>query len=392
MEKTNDQVERILPTLYGIEKNGKIKQWSATIYRREDNTAYVLIQYGQSTGKQQTITREYTVGKNIGKKNETTPLEQCIAETIKKWEDKQTKQNYTPGKDISLNKLSSQEGIIRPMLASTYNPNKPKKVDIQFPCFVQPKLDGLRCVIYMRNGIIVCQSRTGGLFKTMDHIIDILKPLFNERPHLILDGELYTKDFPFEELAGLIKKKRITDSDKQRLKQVQYHVYDIVSDTPYRKRLETLVDIFTNYAHNFEDIILLVDTEECSHFTQFHKYFAKYVQNGFEGIMLRNCDSIYRQNYRSNDLQKYKEYEESEYPIVGYKEAEGRDKGTVIWICQTPEGRKFSVRPRGTYKMRHQWFQNANVYIGKRLTVIYQELSELNVPRFPVGKDIRDGY
>ena len=120
--------------------------------------------------------------------------------------------------------------------------------------------------------------------------------------------------------------------------------------------------------------------------------FSKWVSEGYEGIMLRNTFGMYLVNHRSHDLQKYKEFLEDEYVIVGFKEADGRDKGTIIWICMTPEGREFSVRPRGSLEMRRDWFENGSKYIGKKLTVIYQELSEMNVPRFPVGKAIRDGY
>ena len=52
----------------------------------------------------------------------------------------------------------------------------------------------------------------------------------------------------------------------------------------------------------------------------------------------------------------------------------------------------FSVRPKGTIEMRRDWFKNSKKYIGKKLTVIYQELSELGVPRFPVGKSVREGF
>jgi DNA ligase-1 len=110
--------------------------------------------------------------------------------------------------------------------------------------------------------------------------------------------------------------------------------------------------------------------------------------------MLRNMDGSYRCNYRSYDLQKYKEFIEEEYEICGFREAEGRDKGTVVWLCRLPDesGSVFSVRPRGTLDMRRYWFLKGDDYIGKQLTVIYQELSEMGIPRFPVGKCIREEY
>jgi hypothetical protein len=82
---------------------------------------------------------------------------------------------------------------------------------------------------------------------------------------------------------------------------------------------------------------------------------------------------------------------EEEFPIVGYREAEGPDAGTVIWVCRTEDGQEFSVRPRGTRAERAGWLETAESAIGKPLTVIFQERTEGGIPRFPVGKAIRDG-
>lgn len=390
---TNNSIE--LPLLFGIEKNGKIKQWNASIFENKDNTAYSIIEFGYVDGEKQIIKRDYTEGKNINKKNETTPYQQCIFETKKKWKDKKDKNNYSETIPCLLSSSSTilpDKSTIYPMLANKYEPNKHKKSDIIYPCFVQPKLDGLRCIMYLdhNSNKIISQSRTGGIYETMTHIEKIIKPLFSDFPDLILDGELYTNTFPFEELAGLIKKKKITEKDREKLVLIKYHIYDIINNENYTSRYNNILNIFKKY--NFNDLIIQVRTESCEDEKSFKIYFSEFIECGYEGIMLRNKNGFYRQNYRSNDLQKYKEFQEDEYIIVGYKEADGRDKGTVIWICKTNENRDFCVRPRGTQEMRKYWFKNGLKYIGKKLTVIYQELSELNIPRFPVGKHIRDEY
>jgi len=391
------------PTIYGVEKNGKTRVWSARIYRDilNDN-GMVEIEYGQLDGKRQVVSREYTEGKNIGKKNETSPLQQCIAETKRKWQDKMEKEAYSlvqPSPESKTNEpnetiIAEPHAIkVFPMLAHTYDPNsvKNKKNDIVFPCYVQPKLDGLRCMCYMMaNGKVVAQSRTGSYFETVEHICAELRPILLKTPRLILDGELYTVDMPFEELAGLIKKKKVSEADLQRMQCIKYHIYDVVIDAPYCERYTRIVETIPPP----EECAYLevVPTQLTHDVIEFKQAFGEYVAGGYEGIMLRNVDGLYRQNYRSHDLQKYKEFVESEYPIVGFKEADGRDKGTVVWVCKTAAGREFSVRPKGSQEHRRECFQNGEQFIGKLLTVIYQELSELNVPRFPVGKAIRDGY
>jgi DNA ligase-1 len=374
------KLQETLPTLYGKDTSGKPKQWSAAIYTNGTIAQYV-VEYGQVDGKLQTTTRDFTEGKNIGKKNETTPLQQCSNEIKKKWEDKKEKERYSENVD------AEEEGTkIFPMLAHVYDPNSKTKMKnpIVYPCFVQPKLDGLRCLIYLSGGKIVTQSRTGGIFTTMDHITVGLTPFFKAWPAVILDGELYTNQYPFEELVGLIKRKNVEDP---RICQVHFHIYDIVSLEGYAERRHF---ILANQ-HLFPATFEIVKTEEAATVEDFKTKFTEYVKEGYEGIMLRNKKGAYVSNH-SHNLQKYKEFEEDEFVIVGFREAEGRDSGTVIWRCATKMGDKFDCRPVGSVEHRKALFQNAPANIGKLLTIKFQELSEKGIPRFLSGKSIRDGF
>jgi DNA ligase-1 len=413
---TADTLIETLPTLYGVEKNGKIKTWYASIYLKgadkKTSPAYAIIQHGQQEGKKQLTQRDYTEGKNIGKRNETTPLTQCITETKKKWLDKLYQESYqeTLPTQVPDHATAAAAPTIAkkyfPMLAQTFVPDSKtaKKNPIVFPCYVQPKLDGLRCVIYRdpNTGEIRRQSRTGTYFDTMTHIADSLTPLFAKYPTAVLDGELYTTEMPFEELAGLIKRKLLDDADHEKLREIEYHIYDIIDETPtatYEERHKTIKRMFASIAassastpRTLPPYIRLVHTVEAKTPADFKSNFAKFIEEGYEGIMLRNKEGKYRCNYRSNDLQKYKEFMEDEYPIIGFTQGDGRDKGTVIWICRTKEWKEFSVRPRGTIAARTFLYNNGDKYIGKMLTVIYQELTEEGKPRFPVGKDVRENY
>lgn len=405
-----------LPMLYGVEKNGKIKTWCANIYLKgtdmQSGHAFATIEHGQQDGKKQMAVRDYTEGKNIGKKNETTPLEQCIAETRKKWLDKKEKESYQEtmhqeaeeAEEAELHIAPSGGKKYFPMLAQKFEPDSKttKKHTISFPCFVQPKLDGLRCIIYRDSmtGEIRRQSRTGTYFDTMSHIAQSLTPFFQKHPDAVLDGELYTSDIPFEELAGLIKKKKLTEQDFIRLSAIKYHIYDIVDEkSAYQKRYSDIKKMFAQVAastasspHELPPYICLVETIEAKTEAEFKAEFSRFIEDGYEGIMLRNKGGMYRCNYRSHDLQKYKEFEEDEFRIIGFTQGDGRDKGTVIWMCETKEGKEFTVRPRGTMESRRKLFESGKKYVGKMLTVIYQELTEEGKPRFPVGKDIRENY
>ena len=363
------------PLLYGQDKSGKTKTWSARVYINPDKTAYSLIEYGQLDGKLQSAERPYATGKNIGRSNETTPVDQAFSETERKWKDKLEKENYRQERVEQEEK--KEDMVYLPMLAQTL-----KKDKLVFPVYVQPKLDGLRCLFYQVNGKWVAQSRTGAHFSTVEHIKESLP-----KSSLIYDGELYTTRIPFETLAGLLKKKKLTDADLEKLKQVEYHCYDIYD--PEKKQLTfeqrfSLLDGLT-LRHK-------VETTRITSVEEFERKFSEYTSQGYEGIMARHPDGVYRLNYRSKELSKYKEFEETEYKIKSFTQGEGRDEGTVIWICETGDGKTFHTRPRGTVEQRREWFQLGKEYVGKMLTVVYQNLSEQGVPRFPVGKSIREGY
>jgi DNA ligase-1 len=458
MDYSGYTVEHSFPKLYAQDKNGKIKVWTAAVLRSSASGAVASrITHGYINGKQQVAYRTCDAGKNIGRSNETSPLEQSISETRRKWLDKKDKEAYTENKpadcgegygDLSGNDFGGSDGDgdnasftrpFLPMLAQTFDPadleagSKKKKV-IKFPCFVQPKLDGLRCVSYATrsaNDLVVClQSRTGAFFTGLPHIAAALRPYLSQHPNIVIDGELYTDQMPFEELAGLIKKKKITAADVERLKKVKYHVYDIYDhqryDMPFVERIGLLAaavrrcgcvanDAFHSSGtpvagaaaagrmlrsaattvvatEDAAAVVVLVRTEKIAVLSEFRQLFAEFVESGYEGIMLRNAAGVYRANYRSNDLQKYKEFMEDEYRITGYTQGEGRDAGAVIWVCETADGKDFTVRPRGTMEQRRAWFNEGGSYIGKNLTVIYQELTEEGKPRFPIGKAVRYQY
>ena len=365
------------PTLYGQDKSGKTKLWRASVYLNEDNTAYSLIDYGQVDGKLQSARRDVTVGKNLGKKNETTPLQQCMSETERKWIDKREKENYTESLDQGEEK-KVEEGPYLPMLAQTL-----KREKLTFPVFVQPKIDGLRCLFYRKEGQWVAQSRTGAYFSTVEHIKEKLGDILSS---IVLDGELYSETIPFETLAGLLKKKKLSEEDKEKLKQIDYHCYDIYiphkKDAQFEERLEILSTLK----------LRKVVTDRVEKIEDFYEKFSEYTSRGYEGIMVRTLNGVYGLNYRSKDLCKYKEFEEDEYEITGFTQGDGRDSGTVIWICKIAGGKEFNVRPRGTVEQRSEWYQRGQACVGKKLTVIYQNLSEQGIPRFPVGKSIREGF
>lgn len=268
-----------------------------------------------------------------------------------------------------------------PMLAHRYNE---KKGDIKFPCFVQPKLDGVRCVVVGNK----LYSRNGNRFPVLPHIENELK-LYNKN-NLILDGELFTDDINFEKIVGLVKKYKKSEEDEKNSLKIYLNVFDYIdTKLPFNKRLINLNQFFEKNKNM--KYIKQVKTEECAQEKNIEEFLEKYTKEKYEGLIIRNKSGLYEENTRSVHLQKLKKFIDEEFEIIDYTTPDqGKEVGCVIWICRTKEGKQFSVRPSGNYQERKKLYREAKKYIGKMLTVRYQELTNGHVPRFPVGVTIRD--
>lgn len=371
-------------TLYATSSKGDIKVWRGLVKDVGDKSI-IEYEFGLENGKHQIQTTEVTEGKNIGRSNETTPYEQAVKMVESKYNKKRDK-GYTEDK----NNISTP---ILPMLALSF---EKRKHNIKYPCYVQPKIDGVRMTCRMVDGKIEMFTRRGKPFTIMTHIEQDLIDLFyhfrgvNELDGdtFYLDGELYSDTLTFQELAGIVRR---SSNDEETLKQIHYVVFDSFNiNSPnwkFESRYRQLVHVPDKYwTDSVRDIPTIPCIEE-EHMFQCH---TEFIRNGYEGTIIRNSDGIYKLNHRSSDLQKYKTFLDDEYEIIGFKEGTNTDKGCVIWECKTPNGLEFSVRPRGTKEQRTEWFDNGESYISSLLTIRFQELTDDGIPRFPVGITIRD--
>ena len=372
-------------TLQGEATSGKAKIWSIRVFERQDG-GVIETSHGYLGGKIQTKEKVITQGKNIGRKNETTPIQQAESEARSAWKKKKANGYAEQGGGVMETDPSTRgkgndasADVPWPMLAHEY---QKRGKGFVFPCYVQPKLDGTRAVGMPGKGIF---SRLRKTFPHMEHILGELAQLPED---LILDGELYTNELTFQELVGLVKREKLKAGDAEKQLKIKYHVYDLIVNHPYETRKEMLAALFES--HRFQHLVM-VPTDRCESDAQMKLQHNAYVEDGFEGIMLRAPYGDYKHS-RSADLLKYKKFLDTEFEVVGFKEGEGQEKGCVIWMCRTEGGRTFHCRPRGTRESRMELFRNGGDYLGKMLTVRYQELtcSEEQVPRFPVGIAFRD--
>jgi DNA ligase-1 len=381
--------------LYGKATTGKVKVWSINVIERNGN-GVIINSHGYLDGKMISNEKIISEGKNIGKKNATTAVQQAVAEARSVW-IKKTESGYSIKSDQSTknNNLENDEkdaesevlgkgkgkGITEdaPIVMLAHDYNKRGK-SITFPCYCQPKLDGTRAVS-IKKGIF---SRNRKEYPHLEHIMAEIQRIPAE---FVLDGELYSKELTFQEIVGLVKKETLTEDDMIKQEKIKFHVYDLVrAEMPFESRLRLLQRLFSSTIFKH---IVLVPTAVCNKSDKIGELHAEYVADGYEGLMLRNAAGLYKGS-RSADLQKYKEFFDGEYEIIGAVEGVGLETGCIIWVCRTADAKEFHCRPRGTREDRQELFQTADKYIGAQLTVRYQELTNTGIPRFPVGISVRD--
>ena len=275
--------------------------------------------------------------------------------------------------------------MIKPMLAHKFDI---KRVDYSKPVYIQPKLDGVRC-LFTKDGAF---SRTGKQFKNLAHIELELIPFFKDNPNIILDGELYNHELKhdFEKIISLVRKQKPTADDRLDARNlIQYHVYDFISNDKanYRDRMHELAcsDIYSDYIKHVQAYRVY------KHEEALNMHHDAYLAKGYEGSILR-LDGIYKHG-RSYDLMKFKDFSDTEATIIGYETGKGKREGTLgKFIMQDDDGNEFGCPPgKGyNYKDLANILNNIGDYIGKRATFTYFQRTQAGSYRHPLFKCIRN--
>tara|TARA_A100001201_G_scaffold42714_1_gene43475 strand:+ start:19581 stop:21611 length:2031 start_codon:yes stop_codon:yes gene_type:complete len=373
------------PVIYKKTATGTLQQWQVLLLPQEEGGYLLTTASGKVDGA---ITQGR--GKLIteGKVNRTA-LEQAELEADSKFKKKQD-EGYFMTKEEAMNNL-----VVLPMLAHDF---KKRSHDIEFPAIAQRKFDGVRCLaITQPDGTVRLMTRKGKDFPHLEHLRKQIQALEIE-PNMVLDGEVYSDSLTFQEATGLVRRQTLKPGDEDKMKQIDYRLYDaILLDEPkatFLDRYSKLAALFPSSSEaegrRMGNLVLTENfpLRSKQDITALHLQFTG--DEDFEGVMIRNVHGTYDLNKRSKHLQKFKEFQDAEYKIVGYKEAGGDWQGTPIWICEMEDGRQFNVTPVGDRPSRVEMFQNADDYIGKMLTVKFFELSDDGVPRFGNGIAIRD--
>ena len=216
----------------------------------------------------------------------------------------------------------------KPMLA---HPVSDRPVDYDSgPVFIQPKLDGVRCLIQYDNSTVTAYSRTGKEWKNIDHILFNLKSFFQLNPDVVLDGELYNHKLKddFEKIISCVRKTKPTDEHRRESERlVQFHCYDIIKPSSrgmtFSEREEWLR--LNVPKHNY--VVRQVESTIVRNEVDAQHENNANLAEGYEGSILRTND-IY-QHKRSHSLRKFKQFHDAEAKIIGWVAGKGKRIGTI---------------------------------------------------------------
>jgi DNA ligase 1 len=381
------------PKLFKKTSTGAIQEWQVFV-DTPNMIPTIINRFGQVGGKIQLSHEQVLSGKNTGRANATTALEQAEAQAKSRWE-KQLKKGYVQSiEDAQAGKTDDViEGGIFPILAHKYHEQGHK---IKFPALAQPKLDGHRCTsqydgrnIY-DNNVVTMWSRTRKQIKTIPHIVKCLENCgLADR----FDGELYNHEYKenFEDLTSLIT----PDEPQEGYENIQYHVYDLALPnlTNYERYL-----ILESWRSKFEGSpVHIVETRIVNSKEELMQAYEDFMEQGYEGAIVRNFDGKYVYK-RSYDLQKVKVFDDDEFRIVGIKVGtKGTMAGKAVFICertredqQLPAGVTFDCKLKGELEKLKEYADDPTKVIGKIVTVQYQGYTRKNKkPRFPVALRFR---
>ena len=282
----------------------------------------------------------------------------------------------------------------KPMLAY---PVSDKPIDYDNKISMQPKLDGVRCVIQAERDFpgtnlasitVKAYSRTGKEWKNIDHILYNLRPWFILNPNIILDGELYNHDLKddFNKIISLVRKTKPTDQDRLDASSLtQFHCYDIIDETKtFEERNAFIMQAVprNNYIHHVKT--QAVATESLAKVVH-----QQNLDNGYEGSILRTNDKYACK--RSHNLRKFKDFHDTEATITSWVEGKGKRIGTIgKFMAIDADGNEFGMPVMDKFKYLQDNFKKMQGYVGKTATFTYFERTKANSYRHPLFKAIRN--
>lgn len=224
------------------------------------------------------------------------------------------------------------------MLARSMNDKNLSK--IKYPCIIQLKADGARCLAIGNHKGVSLISRNSSIYMGLNDIEESVRLMFKNimenytenldcDEYFIMDGELILAkdevDIENRQTGNGILNKSIKNTiTPEESKLVRFQVWDLYSDRvengivkskPYDERFELLKEVVG------EDCVYIntIESQVINDIDEAMDIFQHYLDMGMEGAILKNIKGLWK-NTRSPDQVKLKDFKTGDFKVVGYKE------------------------------------------------------------------------
>lgn len=367
------------PKLFKMGSQGQLLEWSI-----ETDESTIIVRHGQTGGQIQVGCDTVRKGKNLGKANATTPVQQAEAEAASKWEKKQARERYVEDPARAMAGESDALGGIPPMLAHPYEDVAHRVV---FPADEQPKFDGVRVEAVIDAGVCTLWSRKQEQMLCLPHIVAAYEARFAGVPgRFVFDGEAWRPGWSLQKISTFVRRKNET---RPGFEEIGHYVYDVPSHegtwTERRAHLEATYQV--------GGPLHLVETWTVG---SIEEAWAKHDEIvlaglGHDGAILRNRAGRYQPGKRTADLAKLKVFEDHEWPIAAVFTGRGKFEGLAMFTCRLEDGRTFDCTAPGDFAQRAAYLAEGASLIGKLLTVKHKGYSDTGIPLLVTGKAIVEG-
>ncbi len=284
---------------------------------------------------------------------------------------------------------------MKPMLCHRYKSHKNR---IKYPCYVQPKLNGVRAIFTAQEvNFRQWQTHSRATKETrywapniLRHLTERLEKALPKDKDIILDGELYHHGWPLQRIASAVSWNR--EEPSTATIDIEYHVFDFVVDLPMSDRAEALNQFSSVYPH-------VVPTHLISSKSSAEHYYTRWKRQGYEGMIYRQTDAPYgfldrcgNKENRWDYMIKRKDFASDEFTIVGVKEeydqfSRPKDRCGAL-VLETETGQTFSAGSGLSDEQRHRYWRERP--IGLLATIEFEIYSEGGVPLQPRVQQVHE--
>lgn len=310
---------------------------------------------------------------------------QCAPdETHAKWAARFINKQLRAGFDISTYNKAFGAGTVEKFsiqLADVYEGEELRGV-----WYVQPKLDGNRVVFIDGKAM----SRNGKEYPNCEHVIEeLLKSDPDFFKKWVLDGEMMG-DLGFDKSSGALR--RINEKNREKAT-FTYYAFDLVRRSqwelrktiPIKSRLQDLNDVIGTKFKTIKQVPTRVTTNP-SH-KDIMDLCEMYIEEGFEGAMLKDAESPYVFK-RGKNLLKVKKFFDADLQIDAFYEGKGKHKGKLggIIVVGKIDGKPVQSKVGSGFddELRAKIWKDQKGWWGATVQVQYQDFTKDGSLRFPV--------